>query len=106
MFILNRTVFAPYSVRIRYQSTPIPYLYPHTIRSDSESEKHMVMNTVLLLSIRIRSVFTPIGVGVACLVHVLLQLLFPITSCLEICIDMPKAISLWATRKNLIDCIQ
>jgi hypothetical protein len=44
-------------------------------------------------------------VGVACLVHVLLQLLSSITSCLEICIDMPKAISLWATRKYLVDCI-
>jgi hypothetical protein len=59
MFIRNRTLFASYSVRIRYRKTPILYSYPHTIRSDSKSEKNMVTNTVSLLSVRIRSVFTP-----------------------------------------------
>jgi hypothetical protein len=47
------------SVRICYRWTPISYSYPHTIRSDSESEKNIVMNMVSLLSVRIRSVFTP-----------------------------------------------
>jgi hypothetical protein len=55
MFIRNRTLFALYSVCIRYRWTPIPYSYPHTIRSDSESEKNMVTNMVSLLSVRIRS---------------------------------------------------
>jgi hypothetical protein len=49
-------IFGSYSLSI----DSIPYSYPHTIRFDSKSEKNMVTNTVSLLSIHIRSVFTPI----------------------------------------------
>jgi hypothetical protein len=65
MFICNRTIFAPYLVRIRYRYSLILYSYPHTIRSDSDSEKNMVTNTVSLISIRICSVFTP-AAGTSC----------------------------------------
>ena len=39
IFISNRTLSVPYSIRIRNREIPIPYLYLHTIRSDSVSEK-------------------------------------------------------------------